>query len=111
MVTATASLGRLGDVLGYLRSLDATFPIQGWQVFLAVAQSPGISQPDLEETVGISQSAVSRHVFALSKFAAFNRPGMGMVEAIDNPMNRREKVVNLTPKGERVAEKLAQLLE
>lgn len=111
MVEQMDSLSRLDGALDFLRQMDANITIQGWRVFLAIVRTPGISQSALEDTVGISQSSISRHVLTLGKYAAFNVPGLGLIETEENPQNRREKLCNLTVKGKRVAEKLAALIE
>lgn len=96
--------------LEVMRQLDAEMPAQTISTFLAVVEEPGIPIPKLAEKLGLSQSSSSRNVAALSKWQKFNVPGHDLVEAEPNPEDRRFKIVKLTRKGERLAEKLNEVL-
>src|SRR4051812_48761823 len=92
-------LGRLQEAIEVLRKLDPEMPAQTAVTFLIVAQEPGIGMAELAERLGIAQSSTSRNVAYLSRWRAYEKPGHNLVEASENPQDRRAKVVDLTPKG------------
>lgn len=61
-------------------------------------------------SLGISKSSVSRNVAALSQLHRLGRPGHNLVEAYEDPEDRRNKRVRLTSKGRAVALRLAELV-
>lgn len=97
-------------LLKELRKLDDDMPIQQAAVFIRVAMMPGITMKQLAEMEGISQSSCSRNVAALSKWHRLNREGLDLVRAMEDPAERRRKIVKLTPKGQRVVETVKRLL-
>ncbi|HHK0424589.1 TPA: MarR family transcriptional regulator [Pseudomonas aeruginosa] len=104
------ALSMLVEVIKRFRDYDQEMQMQTAQVFLAVAMQPGITMRELEEKVGISQASCSRNVAALSKVHRLNKPGMDLVVAQPDPAAAYRKIVFLTPKGQRLAETLAQLI-
>lgn len=99
------------QLLNEFRKLDPEMPIQVATVFLEVANNgEPILMTDLGDRVGIAQSSVSRNVAALSKVNRFHQPGFDLLEAREDPMERRRKLVDLTVKGRRVATSLAEIL-
>jgi DNA-binding MarR family transcriptional regulator len=82
-------------------------------IFLHIAAVPGnqgISMKDIERRTGISSSAVSRNVLALSETEKVGKPGHNLVETFDDLQDRRNKLVRLKPKGVRVYNTLIELL-
>ncbi len=95
------------EIHGLMKAIDAIrgdeidMPTQQVQAFLAVALRPGLTMADLADTVGMSQSSCSRNIAALSKWHRLGDPGLDLVEAIEDPHERRRKIMFLTPKGRR----------
>lgn len=108
---ALTALAVIEEVLKRFRDFDQEMQMQTAQTFIAVAMQPGITMKELSEKVGISQASCSRNVSALSRVHRLNKPGMDLVVVAEDPMERRRKVVKLTPKGQRLAESLTQLIE
>lgn len=104
------ALAVIEEVLKRFRDFDQEMQMQTAQTFIAVAMQPGITMKELSEKVGISQASCSRNVSALSRVHRLNKPGMDLVVAAEDPMERRRKVVKLTPKGQRLAETLKQVI-
>ncbi|KXK68010.1 MarR family transcriptional regulator [Pseudomonas monteilii] len=104
------ALAVIEEVLKRFRDYDQEMQMQTAQTFIAVAMQPGITMKELSEKVGISQASCSRNVSALSRIHRLNKPGMDLVVAAEDPMERRRKVVRLTAKGQRLAETLSQVL-
>jgi DNA-binding MarR family transcriptional regulator len=101
---------RLMAVIEIARAEDPVMPIQMLQTFLAVARQPGITMHQLGEILQTSQASCSRNVAALGKWHKFGEPGLDLVEAVEDPVERRRKIMFLTPKGRaRVQEVLSAI--
>lgn len=97
-------------VLEALRGLDPDMPIQYALSFLTVARHEGLSIRELSERLGIAQSSASRNVAALSRWHSFGKPGHDLVQAEEDPRERRRKIVTLTPKGRALVEELRAIV-
>ncbi|QJE74619.1 winged helix DNA-binding protein [Aerophototrophica crusticola] len=97
-------------VVEAFRALDPDLPIQYALSFLTIAQNEGLSIRDLSERLGIAQSSASRNVAALSKWHSFGKAGHDLVQAEEDPRERRRKVITLTPQGRDLARRLTDLL-
>lgn len=82
--------------------------IQAQQVicFLSVATQPDISMGALTRAMGTSGAACSRSIARLGIGESPDSPGLGLVEAFEDPWCRRRKQVRLTPKGKALAQRL-----
>ncbi len=98
-------------LLEEFRKFDADMPIQTAAMFLVVAANEGITMKALGEELGISQSSCSRNVAALSKQHRLNKPGLDLVYAEEDPVERRRKIVKLTPQGRRLAQAIRGIVE
>lgn len=104
----TETLNLCLSILGEFREIDPEIPIQTAAMLLVVAMTPGVTMKELGERLGISQASCSRNVAALSKVHRLDKPGYDLVYAVEDPAERRRKIVRLTPQGEQF---MAQLLE
>lgn len=106
-----SELQNLLDIVNEMRDLDPEIQAQAIATLLVIAQNPdGIKMQDLGKQVRISQSSVSRNVSLLSHTQRYGRPGHDLVVAFEDPMERRRKLVRLTPKGKRVVNRLLDVL-
>ena len=102
---------RLFKAIEEFRKLNGEMQAQCMSLFLLVGMhkdSRGISMTDLKAKLGVAQSSVSRNVSILSKIKIAAQPGFGLVEAIEDPMERMRKLVRLTNKGNRVYKSLTE---
>ena len=97
---------RLIAVIEITRAEDPVMPIQMLQTFLAVARQPGITMYQLGEILKTSQASCSRNVAALSKWHKFGEPGLDLVEGVEDPVERRRKIIFLTPKGRALVQEI-----
>ena len=97
-------------VLEAFRTLDPDLPIQYALSFMTIAQSEGISIGELAERLGIAQSSASRNVAALSRWHSFGKAGLDLVQAQEDPRERRRKIVTLTDKGRAFLEDLRAIV-
>lgn len=66
---------------------------------------------DLAKKLDVSYMAVSRHLRQLGDKLRAPGDGLQLVETHTNILNRRAKNVRLTPKGEKLVERLIYMLE
>jgi DNA-binding MarR family transcriptional regulator len=90
-------------------AIDPEMPVQQLLVLLMVAKEPGITMKDLGQRARISQASMSRNVDELGMINRHRKPGKGVMIAEEDPMNRRQKLLRLTPKGMRAVEKLCEI--
>ncbi|CAO3414644.1 winged helix-turn-helix transcriptional regulator [Azospirillum argentinense] len=98
-------------VLEAFRKLDPDLPIQYALSFMTIAQNEGISIGELAERLGIAQSSASRNVAALSRWHSFGKAGLDLVQAQEDPRERRRKIVTLTDSGRAFLEELRAIVK
>jgi DNA-binding MarR family transcriptional regulator len=103
-------LNSLMRAVEIVRAGDEYFSALQVQTLLAVAIQPGITMAELGQTVGMSQSSASRNVAALSKWHRLGKPGADLIEAIEDPRERRRKIMYLTLKGRTVVRKVVEAM-
>lgn len=99
----------LGDALGLimnLRDMDGDMPMAQAYCLLLISKYEGLSLKDLANRADIGMASASRYVAAFSKTGSKGEKGLGLVEAFEDPMERRKKIIRLTPKGKAVVAKL-----
>jgi len=110
MSETAIELRRLIAAIDEVRSLYTDVPSTTIVAFLIVASTPGINSQHLRKRLGVSQSATSRHLALLSEFSWNNQPGMDLVETVEDPEDRRNKIAFLTEKGKALAIKVSTLI-
>src|SRR5690349_16425237 len=96
----------LEAVVATLRQIDPDMSIQTLHTLMLVAIRPRPLH-ELSKLVGVANSSLSLHLVILGRF---KNVGPGLVDARENPDNRREKIISLTPKGEQLMETLARCI-
>ena len=98
-------------VIERFRELDAEMQAQSIAVLLKVAKHPvPIKMGEIAAELGLSQSTVSRNVAYLGDWNRHKKDGFKLLEAFEDPMERRRKLVRLTPKGARFIKSLSDIL-
>ena len=98
------------EVVEQFRGIDARMQAQTIQTFLWVAGHDDMPMKDLSDALHISQSSVSRNVSALSKWLRTHDAGPDLVEAYEDPFERRRKIVRLTPRGKKLAGRVEEIM-
>lgn len=98
-------------IFNKFRELEPEMSIHQAACFMLIAKFEGLSMKELGDKLGIAQSSTSRNVAALSKWHRLNREGLDLVEAKEDPAERRRKIVMLTPKGRALIEALKMIFE
>jgi DNA-binding MarR family transcriptional regulator len=107
----TKALYKLYRAVEEARKIDPEMQAHTFNIFLTVCINPNVTMKDLGERLGLSQATMSRNIAALGKVHRLNRPGYDLCVAEEDPVERRRKVVNLTPKGKRVRDALVEIME
>ena len=94
-------LTQYAHFLSRVRELNPVMPAQQIQVLLIVALHLGITIAEIATRTGHQQSSAGRCVSALGSWNASREPGLGLVVATEDPLDRRQKGVRLTAAGER----------
>jgi DNA-binding MarR family transcriptional regulator len=86
--------------------LNSTMPLQYVTAFLQVAIKEGQTVSEYANLSGTSQSLMTRHLADLGTLNRHHEAGYDLVEAKDDPMDRRTKRNQLTAKGQRLVGQL-----
>jgi DNA-binding MarR family transcriptional regulator len=101
-------------IIEEMRKFDPLLESQAIAIFFVVCLDggeDGISMQDISEKLDLAQSTVSRNVFKLSFTNRHRERGIDLLEAFEDPMERRRKLVKLTAKGRRVYDTLSDLVK
>jgi len=104
-------LMRVFKIIEEFRKIYPDMQMQTAGVFVTIAMNEGITIKDLGSRCDLAQSTCSRNVSLVSDKLRFDKQGYGLVEAMEDPMERRRKIITLTPKGKRVASSLCGIVE
>jgi DNA-binding MarR family transcriptional regulator len=92
-----------------LRKYDPNMQSQTIAIFLYIAIhnrgkfiETGVPMTIIASDLNLAQSSVSRNISILSKWKWSRKEGLDLVETREDPMERRRKLVKLTPKGEKL---------
>lgn len=108
-LSSRSSLSALEAALELFRELRPEMAIQLPMVFLLIAQHRGISAR-LCQLTGLSQSAISRNLTALTNEGKRDEPELGLVVKTIDPTNPRAHAIHLTKEGRTLTAKLAEAL-
>lgn len=78
--------------------------------FLTVALHGETNAAALAKTLGTTSASVSRNLSRLSQ-GFYDDPGLGLIEQWEDPMDRRHKVIKLTPAGQGLAAVVAEAMD
>ena len=99
-------------IIEEMRKFDSHMESQTIAVFFYVCQYgavDGVSMKNISKELSIAQSTVSRNCYKLSDKIK-EKPGIGLLQSFEDPMERRRKLVRLTPRGKRVYSTLSELV-
>lgn len=91
--------------------IHAEVPVSHLRVLLVVGAEQGMSVTEYAKRSGLTLSGCSRAIVQLSSIRRAHEPGPDLINVGINPMNRRERVVKLTTKGQRLFDSIMRELE
>jgi DNA-binding MarR family transcriptional regulator len=106
-----AVMKRTYTALRAFREYRETMPLQYVSVLLLVASDENQNFSTYATRQGTSQSLMSRHIADLGSVNRYHKPGLGLVETYGDLMDRRNKLVRLTPKGRHIVSEMCEALE
>lgn len=109
--TATSTMLKILQTIA--KEFDRDCPVNQPYAFFKVANAgaAGLDQARLQAELELSSAGVSRLVQALSKVSyQKDREGFDVVERRFDALDNRSRTLTLTPKGERVLNKLIDVL-
>lgn len=93
------------------RDMDKDIPMSTASVFLWVALNEGGTQRDLRAALDLPSSTASRNLAALSKIHRLGKPGLGLIEWVESPEDRRANLLFLSVKGKALVGSLLAALD
>lgn len=99
----------LMKAIDHVREYHDRMEAQTLRILIEVARSPGIAVYDLAEKTGCSGASTSRNVTKLGPGGPRGE-GLGLIHRYEDPMDRRNKRVQLTDKGQRLFAELAKIM-
>lgn len=81
------------------KNLRGTMPLQYVTAFLLVAIDEGHNVTEYARRAGISQSLMTRHLSDLGTVNRYHEEGFGLVDHVEDPQDRRNKMIHLSAKG------------
>ena len=94
-----------------MQTLDERMQAQTIMVFLLVCEFGPCRMASIRRMANISQASVSRNCASLGRIHRRGEPGFGLVDTEEDPMDRKQKFVQLTQKGERYKTMLLEIIE
>lgn len=110
------NISRIFKAVEHLRkNVNKDFPSQHVAIFLAVAQNPGVTMPELIRQLDMPQGTLSRNVKLLSRFMEHENGksslrGHDLLRTEPVPTGRHALAVYLTDKGEFLLRELQDIM-
>lgn len=98
-------------VIEEFRKLDGGIQAQAQHVFLFIAANPGCTVNEAAKATEISSASATRNIQLLGKQHRKGKPGLQLVELVDDPNDMRIKHAHLSTKGKLVAKSLAEIID
>lgn len=101
-----SDLYRLDLLIDELRKVNPEMPIQQMKTLVSIAIEQGRTVTDIANGASLGLASTSRHIEALGEPTKKTPKALDLVVADYDVMNRRNKIVTLTPKGATVVKSL-----
>lgn len=102
-------IGKIEEVIRKVSEIDAEMPLGQIRFFLAVARGEGSSLREIAAQCDLLMGTASRYMANLMFIPKYRQnAGVSLIHAYDNPVDRRQKVIILTPAGKKLVEGLIE---
>ena len=102
-------INKVEEIIKKISELDSEMPLGQIKFFLAVAKNEGSSLRDITAQCGLLMGTASRYMANLMFIPKYRQnAGVSLIHAYDNPVDRRQKVIVLTPAGKSLVEGLIE---
>jgi DNA-binding MarR family transcriptional regulator len=88
------------NALEKFRDLEPTMSLPSVLAFLYVARRGVCGQKEIEQELRLSNAAASRNIGFWTEFKVYEKAGKDFLFRYEDPMDRRSKLLRLTPEGE-----------
>lgn len=102
-----ALAGRLVKALSRLRERHSDMTVLQAMSLFFIAANPGITQRRLYQSLGTSDSVASRTIAVLTDIGTAHTAALNLVTMKLNPEDRRERLLYLSARGERLVDDIA----
>jgi DNA-binding MarR family transcriptional regulator len=107
--TERIQVNKVLNMVNTVRNLDSEMPLGQLVFFLTVAKNEGAPLRDIAAECGMLMGTASRYMSNLQFIPRYRQQaGVSLIEAFDNPADRRQKVIVLTPAGRALLEDLTK---
>lgn len=89
-------------IFDILTALDSEMPAGQIKFFLNAAKLQPCTLAEIAQASGTKMTTASRYLASLSAVGPYQNSGLNLLKATENPANRRQKLVELTPEGEKL---------
>ena len=99
----------LDKVLEELDEIDEGIQIKTLRAFLFVAHRGSCNQKDVEKALKFTNASASRNISYWTDVTFDRRQGQGFIIRLEDPSDRRFKILTLTKKGKEFYQKLRSI--
>jgi DNA-binding MarR family transcriptional regulator len=110
MAITDLEMDKQRKIVDILRLFDRQVPAQVISTFFYIASHNGCRSRHLVEALGYSNSSASRCTDWLSDSHRLGKPGMGLIVKKRDPLDQRDRLLYLTPKGTQVINQIKDIL-
>lgn len=90
------------NLIVVFREVEKDMPMSMAIIFIWVALNEGSTQVEMRQALDMPSATSSRNLAALSKVHRLGKAGHDLVEWVENPEDRRAKLLYLTAKGKKL---------
>ena len=106
-LTERVSLNKVETIIGKISAVDSEIPLGQIKFLIAVAKNEGSSLREISGQCDLLMGTASRYMANLMFIPKYRQQaGVSLIHAYDNPVDRRQKVIVLTPAGKTFVEDL-----
>jgi len=100
-------INKIETIVKRITAVDESMPLGQVRFLLAVAKNEGKSLRDITAECDMLVGTSSRYLANLMFIPKYRQnAGVSLVQAYENPVDRRQKVISLTPAGKKFVEGL-----